>query len=346
MTAGLTKAQDQIPVKDKEINAVGVMKTLSKDYNSAGMSKENRTVSAIGSMVAIGRDYNAAGMAAKYRTVSAIGNILSVSKDYNAAGMSAKNRTITSIANVASWQNNISNSVNGKGRPYIGAQANVTAWQNNISNSVSGKGRPLVGALANVTKWQNNISNSVSGTGRPLIGSMASINKYLIDKGIADGGNMRINATANVTRITGATPHISANGGAFFGGAWHDIPQYAGGTTRAGSLFIAGEAGPEIVGHIGGRTEVLNQSQLAATMYSAVRSAMSGIAFHVFAAAPSSYDESDGSGDDDALYRAFRRALDETDFGGDIELDGQTLYRAMVNRNRQNTRVTGVNALA
>jgi hypothetical protein len=44
-----------------------------------------------------------------------------------------------------------------------------------------------------------------------------------------------------------------------------------------GTLFVAGEAGPEILGHIGGRTEILNQSQLAQTMYAAVRSAMSGV---------------------------------------------------------------------
>jgi hypothetical protein len=46
---------------------------------------------------------------------------------------------------------------------------------------------------------------------------------------------------------------------------------------KTGSLFLAGEAGPEIVGHVGGRTEVLNQSQLAAAMYSAVHSAMNGV---------------------------------------------------------------------
>jgi hypothetical protein len=39
-------------------------------------------------------------------------------------------------------------------------------------------------------------------------------------------------------------------------------------------MFIAGEAGPEVVGHIGGRTEVLNRSQLASTMHSAVISGM------------------------------------------------------------------------
>lgn len=57
-------------------------------------------------------------------------------------------------------------------------------------------------------------------------------------------------------------------GGVLKQGKWHDIPQYSEGTVNAGSLFFAGEngAGPELVGHVGGRTEVLNQSQLAAAM--------------------------------------------------------------------------------
>lgn len=66
------------------------------------------------------------------------------------------------------------------------------------------------------------------------------------------------------------TPHSES----WFG----KVPSYASGTTNArGTMFLAGEAGPEIVGHVGGRTEVLNKSQLAATMYSAVRNAMSGV---------------------------------------------------------------------
>lgn len=64
-------------------------------------------------------------------------------------------------------------------------------------------------------------------------------------------------------------------GGVFANGTWRDIPQFAaGGFPNHGTVFAAGESGPEVVGHIGGRTEVLNASQLAATMYSAVVSAM------------------------------------------------------------------------
>ena len=66
-----------------------------------------------------------------------------------------------------------------------------------------------------------------------------------------------------------------ALGGILSNGIWQNIPQYAGGTSNVhGSLFLAGEAGPEVVGHVGGRTEVLNKSQLASSIYSAVQSAM------------------------------------------------------------------------
>lgn len=69
-----------------------------------------------------------------------------------------------------------------------------------------------------------------------------------------------------------------ASGGAFYSGSWHNIQQYAnGGSPSHGSVFVAGEAGSELVGHINGRTEVLNQSQLASVMYNAVLSAMSKV---------------------------------------------------------------------
>ena len=63
--------------------------------------------------------------------------------------------------------------------------------------------------------------------------------------------------------------------GGGFSGWWNGIPKYAAGTRRVhGSMFVAGEAGPEIIGHINGRTEILNKSQLAQTMYGAVTGGM------------------------------------------------------------------------
>lgn len=79
-----------------------------------------------------------------------------------------------------------------------------------------------------------------------------------------------ISAAGNVLRF--------AAGGSITGGRanwWNSIQKYATGSARAhGTLFAAGEAGPEVIGHIGGRTEILNKSQLAQTMYNAVTAGM------------------------------------------------------------------------
>lgn len=139
-----------------------------------------------------------------------------------------------------------------------------------------------------------------------------------------------------------------AKGGLFSGGQWHGITSYASGgyPGNGGQLFIAREAGPELVGTLNGHTAVMNNDQIVASVAAGVADAISGIRFRMTGfgtAAPNS----DGISEE-AMYRAFKRALDETDFGTDTEvtLDGKVLYEAVVNRNRANTRMTGVNALA
>lgn len=67
-----------------------------------------------------------------------------------------------------------------------------------------------------------------------------------------------------------------ATGGVYSNGSWKNIPQYAnGGAPSHGSLVFAGENGPEILGNANGKTEILNKSQIASSIYSAVYSAMS-----------------------------------------------------------------------
>lgn len=97
-------------------------------------------------------------------------------------------------------------------------------------------------------------------------------------------------ATKKINSLTGLIQNMSTiastvinsafktneQGGVFKNGTWKSIPKYAnGGIPSHGSLFVAGERGAEIVGHLNGRTEVLNQSQLASVMYNAITSAMS-----------------------------------------------------------------------
>ena len=67
-----------------------------------------------------------------------------------------------------------------------------------------------------------------------------------------------------------------STGGVYSNGSWKNIQQYAnGGAPSHGSLVFAGEDGPEILGNANGKTEILNKSQIASSIYSAVYSAMS-----------------------------------------------------------------------
>lgn len=83
-------------------------------------------------------------------------------------------------------------------------------------------------------------------------------------------GTPTINANIRASKVltaNGQTLMLNADGGSYYSGSWHTIPQYAsGGLPNHGSMFIAGEAGAELVGHIGGHTEVLNQSQMASAL--------------------------------------------------------------------------------
>ena len=99
-------------------------------------------------------------------------------------------------------------------------------------------------------------------------------------KAKSDSGGAKLEVKKEGGAITRRGRSIAfARGGVLSGGVaryLENVPHYAAGTTRAhGTVFVAGEAGPEIMGHINGRTEILNKSQLARTMYSAVLSAMS-----------------------------------------------------------------------
>lgn len=91
------------------------------------------------------------------------------------------------------------------------------------------------------------------------------------------------------------------------------VMKYAsGGFPQVGSLFIAGESGAEYIADINGRTGVYNTDQMSAAMYKAMVAALSTM-------------PSQG--------------------GGDIYLDGEVIYRNVVNRNNNQVRSTGRAAL-
>ena len=106
------------------------------------------------------------------------------------------------------------------------------------------------------------VGNSVS-VGISLVKSgWTSIKKFF---GLETGG------------VVGAKGGVKmfASGGIITPNMWKAMPKYAGGTSRAhGSMFVAGESGAELVGHVNGTTEVLNRFQLASVMRNSIVSGM------------------------------------------------------------------------
>ena len=171
---------------------------------------------------------------------------------------------------------------------------------NNSSAEIDGKagtGIRSLGSKNTLNKFNDSSAeiDGRAGTGISSLGSRNTLNSFKdqvvkvsassVGTNLANGllnwltGNSRGEASVkvNLTNGAGGTKWVAmtqALGGVLNNGFWKSLPQYARGTLNAGTLFAAGEAGPEVVGHIGGRTEVLNKSQLASTMFSAVENGM------------------------------------------------------------------------
>lgn len=75
------------------------------------------------------------------------------------------------------------------------------------------------------------------------------------------------NAVLDFTaRLTGKSTK-KADGGVFSGGSWKPVKKYAvGGLPNMGQMFVAREAGPELVGTLGGHTAVMNNDQIVSSV--------------------------------------------------------------------------------
>ena len=101
-----------------------------------------------------------------------------------------------------------------------------------------------------------------------------------IRNGIRDYLGSTIKIKDNGSTVKSFRIQANADGGVFANGAWQPIQAYAnGGVPTGGQLFMAREAGPELVGRIGRHTAVMNNNQIVdsvkAGVYEAVSAAMS-----------------------------------------------------------------------
>lgn len=147
---------------------------------------------------------------------------------------------------------------------------------------------------------------------RALNDGIRAINKFLDSINEILGTSLHINLLKEV-EWGDATPkgftHSSGN-----------VPKKfaSGGFPDAGSAFIAGEAGPEFVGNIGGRTGVVNTSEMADAVAAGNVEVVGAIV---------------------AMANAVTRAIENKDT--DITLDGQSVARAIYPYTKDVTRISG-----
>ncbi len=168
-----------------------------------------------------------------------------------------------------SLKNYIANLSDNKDKIPLGYKLlnNYTAKLVGNKDKIKSSDKKLDNYTGKLTKAQDNIR----ATDKKIGGFTAKITSFANEI-----KNKFLDFTA---RLTGGSTK-KANGGIYTGGMWHNITQYAVGTENApaGQLFVAREAGPELVGTIGGHTAVVNNDQIVASVsdgvYRAVRSAM------------------------------------------------------------------------
>lgn len=125
-------------------------------------------------------------------------------------------------------------------------------------------------------KWWKNVTNEWSNTtaGKTLtvaIGFAKNALNNLWSSVTGFFGGKTVSVGTKATK--------KATGGIYTGGMWHNIAKYALGTENApaGQLFIAREAGPELVGTIGGHTSVVNNDQIVASVSDGVARAVRSV---------------------------------------------------------------------
>ena len=139
--------------------------------------------------------------------------------------------------------------------------SSVTSWIGTTTHSVG------------VSLWKDGWTSISS-----WIGSKVSVGISLFKDGWTSIKSWFGLANGGIVGANGGVKMFSSGGSLHNGAAefWNAIPKYAGGTANAhGSMFVAGERGAELVGHVNGRTEVLNKSQLGQVMH---RSIVDGMA--------------------------------------------------------------------
>ena len=161
-----------------------------------------------------------------------------------------------------------------------GVKNKASEWWSNVKKwwESATKGKEVKKFTANVKKsggtwwkdvsdeWKKNVTNAgktlkigISFTKNALNNLWSSVTGFF--------GGKTVNVSTKATK--------KADGGVFSGGSWKPIKKYAvGGLPNMGQMFVAREAGPELVGTLGGHTAVMNNDQIVSSVSAGVAQAV------------------------------------------------------------------------
>ncbi|MDO5549311.1 MAG: hypothetical protein Q4F79_12605 [Eubacteriales bacterium] len=187
-----------------------------------------------------------------------------------------------SIGRAKNWTTSFKEWIMGKNGTTDGGTANISrakGWKTSFKEWIMGKKGTTNGGTANISRakgWKTSMKRWLTGNDKGTISLTAKVTRtYGVGKSYTNGGRQ---AVAGRNR---------ANGGVYTAGAgWTPITSYAGGgLPDEGQMFIAREAGPELVGTLGGSTTaVMNNDQIVASVSYGVQQAVAGVARDLVAA--------------------------------------------------------------
>ena len=182
------------------------------------------------------------------------------------------NKVIDFKAKMSTWADNLSSKV-------IDFKAKLTSWSESLWNKVidfkakltswseSFYSKYIGGFTAKLTSWYDSLPSKIISFTANITGFLGSAKQKVKDwLGLSGGG---------IVSSNGRVKAFSRGGVITPNSFWSGIPCYARGTSNAhGSMFVAGESGAELVGHVNGTTEVLNRFQMGQIMHSSIIAGM------------------------------------------------------------------------
>ena len=264
VTAEITSASDKLSAKNKKLKGF----TADLEKNKDNIAAKNKSLKNYTANLSSNKD----GIKLGDKSLKNFTANLSKNKD----GIKLSDKSLKNYTANLSKNKDVISSKDKSLKDYI---ANLSGNKDKISSKYKIINDYTANLVANKDKIKTSDKtlNHFTGTLTRVTDNIKPANKRLggFTALITSFVNRIKNAVLDFTaRLTGKSKK-KADGGVFSGGSWKPIKKYAvGGLPNMGQMFVAREAGPELVGTLGGHTAVMNNDQIVSSVSAGVAQAV------------------------------------------------------------------------